>query len=480
MKELQRTVFFAAYDNIVSSGNSITEKQQKQMLRDSILGNGNPNYVSLPEQMVAGINQFAGLYDHVGIEGNDDRSASSSAGQSKPSGFDKKLKESLFPQKSHGGKLSIYANKSDGITTALLRAKNLSNPVDVSPTTIMRGAKEVLKNGRKALACATCSDSDYKDGKLPSGRTLADYQKYIRQSMYVKLKGHQNDDPCDDDNDAVSTSGGGAGESNNNLDGGDDSYCAFDVDDPDSMPEDYCFSGMVAFFLWGFLVDADNEEYKSTQYQLGDSNRRVDPDTTTTYACDDENAEGCFSRSLSAPTSRKQVRKEMRAKSSMENNAVGAASSGSPFKRGMTMSQQLEVVKLQSVRTMEEQKASEADFATACLNLQSEIDNRMELARMWKVSDRSDPLFLEIARLMAEKTGLIKRFKAEKVELNKKRSATDDIIQNAFISRSRWTSPAPSACPTSISLSMSQNPMSNSSVDDENLTSPEEDIMSSS
>jgi hypothetical protein len=125
MKELQKTVFFAAYDSIVSSGNSITEKQQKQMLRDSILGTGNPNSDLLPEQMVAGINQFAGLYEDVGIEGNDDRSASSSAGQLTPSGFDKKLKESFFPQKSHGGKLLVYANKSDGITTALLRAKTI-------------------------------------------------------------------------------------------------------------------------------------------------------------------------------------------------------------------------------------------------------------------------------------------------------------------------------------------------------------------
>ena len=70
MKELQKTVFFAAYDSIFSSGNSITEKQQKQLLRDSILGTGNPNYVSLPEQMVAGINQFAGLYEDVGMLGS--------------------------------------------------------------------------------------------------------------------------------------------------------------------------------------------------------------------------------------------------------------------------------------------------------------------------------------------------------------------------------------------------------------------------
>jgi hypothetical protein len=77
--------------------------------------------------------------------------------------------------------------------------------------------------------------------------------------------------------------------------------------------------------------------------------------------------------------------------------------------------------------------------ATGCHNLQSEIDNRMELARMWKVTDRNDPLFVEIASLMSEKVGLINSFKAEKERLNRKRIATDEMIQNAFIPRSRWS-----------------------------------------
>jgi hypothetical protein len=38
--------------------------------------------------------------------------------------------------------------------------------------------------------------------------------------------------------------------SNNNINGGDDDfYYAFDTHDPDSMPEDCCFSGMIAFCL---------------------------------------------------------------------------------------------------------------------------------------------------------------------------------------------------------------------------------------
>jgi hypothetical protein len=38
MKELQKTLFFAAYDAVVSSGNSITEKRQKELLAEAIIG----------------------------------------------------------------------------------------------------------------------------------------------------------------------------------------------------------------------------------------------------------------------------------------------------------------------------------------------------------------------------------------------------------------------------------------------------------
>jgi hypothetical protein len=60
MKELQETVFFAAYDSVVfSSGRSFTDKEQKEVLRCIILGSEVPDGISLPEQMVLGINQFA-------------------------------------------------------------------------------------------------------------------------------------------------------------------------------------------------------------------------------------------------------------------------------------------------------------------------------------------------------------------------------------------------------------------------------------
>ncbi len=117
MKELQKTVFFAAYESVVFSlGKSVTDKEQKAMLRRSILGSEDPDVISLPEQMVLGINQFAHLYDDVPMENNDDRNAASLhggsgtddlIGSSHRNEYDKRLKDCFFSQKSSGGELTF-------------------------------------------------------------------------------------------------------------------------------------------------------------------------------------------------------------------------------------------------------------------------------------------------------------------------------------------------------------------------------------
>ena len=108
MKELQKTVFFAAYASVVfSSGKSLTDKEQKEMLRRSILGSEDPEDISLTEQMVLGVNQFAHLYDDVPMENNDDRHATSAVGgsgtddlilggSSQRNEYDKRLKDCFF------------------------------------------------------------------------------------------------------------------------------------------------------------------------------------------------------------------------------------------------------------------------------------------------------------------------------------------------------------------------------------------------
>ena len=60
--ELQRTVFFAAYDSeVFSSGKSLTDKDQQELMRRSILCSGDSDEITLQEQMVLGLNQFRHL-----------------------------------------------------------------------------------------------------------------------------------------------------------------------------------------------------------------------------------------------------------------------------------------------------------------------------------------------------------------------------------------------------------------------------------
>jgi hypothetical protein len=75
----------------------MTHKQQNELLLQSILGNGSPDHVSLPEQMVLGMSQFSGLYNDVETEVNNDRNASST---DSPNEFDKKLKECFSRRKA--------------------------------------------------------------------------------------------------------------------------------------------------------------------------------------------------------------------------------------------------------------------------------------------------------------------------------------------------------------------------------------------
>ncbi len=103
----------------------------------------------------------------------------------------------------------------------------------------------------------------------------------------------------------------------------------------------------------------------------------------------------------------------------------------------MTFNQQIEIAKLQAVRSFEERRSADSDYTTQLTHLRTEIDNRLELAKLWQVSDRSDPIFREIQSLMAEKRVLLDEYKNAQFKLNSKRRHTDAMLDDAFDSRRR-------------------------------------------
>ena len=164
--------------------------------------------------------------------------------------------------------------------------------------------------------------------------------------------------------------------------------------------------------MWGFIVESPEQEvYRSKQFQISDSPREE--------------------RVLN---SRKAIKKETASVASKQRDA-GAASAGSPFKRGATLSQQIEIAKLQTANRLEERRSVDSHYSIKLASIQMQIDAKMDMAKLWKLDDRNDPLFQEIEKLIQEKRDLSESFETSNSQLNYKRRQTDAMLDEAFGSR---------------------------------------------
>ena len=95
----------------------------------------------------------------------------------------------------------IISVKNDCIDKTLLTRRNLSNFVDIQPSTLFRHAKEVEANCKKALAICLAEDSPYRsyDGIFPSGTNREDYLLWLRKKMYLATTNTTMEDLVDDD-----------------------------------------------------------------------------------------------------------------------------------------------------------------------------------------------------------------------------------------------------------------------------------------
>ena len=138
------------------------------------------------------------------------------------------------------------------------------------------------------------------------------------------------------------------------------------------------------------------------------------------------------------------------------------------------MNQQIEIAKLQVATGIEERKSLNQEFATEMHNLKQEIDNRIELAKLWNVSDRSDPLFAEIKQPSAHKMQLTQAFKENQTVLNVKRQLNDAMMEQAFVPSSKRFK---MSTPTSATTGEIPTSIANSSLTAEEgtITSPEQE-----
>ena len=168
-----------------------------------------------------------------------------------------------IPEKLHqmnGNEISIEPNC---INPSMLTRKNLSNPIDISPKTLWRHAKDVEANTKKAFALCMSDSSPYKDfnGTFASGTTWDTYIEWVRVEMFKALEKDKTFEvEVDDDNDPdemPSISLEDAEEEAEETD------ADTTVDENEEVPYDWMFKGFIAFALWGHIPIPGGEKYKS-------------------------------------------------------------------------------------------------------------------------------------------------------------------------------------------------------------------------
>ena len=267
MTELQCTIAYGAYDSkdIVGAGQSSTGG----MLMDKMAEIYFPS-TDKDDPRVSHVELFLGRsqkYKYLFNEG------------------DKGIP--TIPENLHRLKGKEISIDDDCINQSMLTRKNLSNPIDVSPKTLLRHAKDVEANAKIAFGICTSDSSPYKkfNGTFASGTNWETYIEWVRQEMYKDLvlgsdkvlEINDNDDPdsiqsvsVEDDeneNDVVENSNndGNAKDGKENSEEGDDTVVEATVvpDDEYDVPYDWMFKGFLAFALWGYIPIPGGEKYKS-------------------------------------------------------------------------------------------------------------------------------------------------------------------------------------------------------------------------
>jgi hypothetical protein len=252
MKELQRTVAFRAYNSVLTSGNSKGAKALQANAHQLYFGNENDeDSLGYAEQLVEGMNAFAPLFE------KEEDIAKGTITLTL-----KKIFHCL-PDKIIVSKVP----KDKGINMAVLSSKGLNNRVQITPRGVWDFGKQVEKMGKKALALV--QDSEYADGKMPSGKTYEDYLFWLREAMYEELKKDGNEKEDDE-----STSDAVADSADN------------------GMKETWSFPGFIAFALWGPIIPEEMDEcHKAEAFWTADMLQKGKTDGRAAIRNEEEIAE---------------------------------------------------------------------------------------------------------------------------------------------------------------------------------------------
>ena len=227
LKEIQNAISFACLDDLFQKESMQGSKQQKHVF-DLYHGTADKNMVSFVEQALAGHGMFQGLYDTPSTLQVVDRNTDTT-------------RQLVLKPYLHGHpKKTIHVGGNGGITKQLLSSHALADHAQITGRMILDHGKDALKHGKKMLSVVLDKDSPYKDLKFPSGTGMEDYALWCCQQVYMRF---------------------GPGSTKKKDD---------KQDDGPTMPTNYIFKGMIAFFLFGPITSPVMESYKSTLYSCKD------------------------------------------------------------------------------------------------------------------------------------------------------------------------------------------------------------------
>lgn len=219
MKELQRCIAFRCYNEVLTSGNSKSNKELQTKMHSLYFGKANDeDNVSYSQQMLLGSQTFKPLFE---------------VATDVARGTTTLVMKSCFHCTDETIVVSSN-NRDKGINAAVLSSKGINNRSQITARSLWDMAKQVEKNGKKALAIVQLSN--FKDGNLPSGKTFEDYLLFIRESMFREMKATPEYNAEDDEDDEKSAAG------------------EVDADSAAEMPDSWFFPGYLAFVLWGPMV----------------------------------------------------------------------------------------------------------------------------------------------------------------------------------------------------------------------------------
>ena len=170
MTEIQSTIAYGAYDSkdILGAGNSSTEK----MIADKMTEIYFPS-VDVDNPRVYHVEMFLGREQKYKFHFEEG---------------DKGV--ATVPETLHRLKGVEITLEEECINQSMLTRKNLSNPIDISAKTLLRHAKDVEANAKKAYALCTSEKSPYKDfdGQFSSGTNWETYLEWLRVEMHHILE----------------------------------------------------------------------------------------------------------------------------------------------------------------------------------------------------------------------------------------------------------------------------------------------------